>query len=282
MINLLPGDGIAVSEVALAHPDLAGIHFTGSTATFQHLWQTVGANIAGYRSLPAAGGRDRRQGLRGRAPQRRPGRAADRAGPRRRSSTPARSARPPPGPTSPRSVWDRVEDDLVDETEALPVGDVRDLANFTSAVIDQRAFAKHRDAIERARMPATAPRSSPAGRPTTSDGWFVRPTLIVSDNPRNEIFTTEYFGPILGIYVYDDADFADILDEVDQAAPYGLTGAVIADDRAALAQASRARCGTRPATSTSTTSRPARWSASSRSAAPGPPAPTTRPARCGT
>ena len=153
-----------------------------------------------------------------------------------RSSTPGRSARPRRGPTSPAVVWNRIADDLVAQTEALAVGDVRDLANFTSAVIDQR------------RSPSTATRSSGPGQSGDAEiiaggetddsvGWFVRPTLIASDNPRNEIFTTEYFGPILGVYVYDDADFAPMLAEVDQAAPYGLTGAVLADDRAALAQA---------------------------------------------
>jgi 1-pyrroline-5-carboxylate dehydrogenase len=136
-----------------------------------------------------------------------------------------------------RGVWDRVRDDLVEETDALPVGDVRDLANFTSAVIDQRAFAKHTQAIERARGRTTA--EIIAGGVTDDQrGWYVRPTLITSDDPRDEIFTTEYFGPILGIFVYDDGDFADILTEVDRAAPYGLTGAVIADDRAALDLAS--------------------------------------------
>ena len=129
------------------------------------------------------------------------------------------------------------EDDLVETTEALPVGDVRDLSNFTSAVIDQRAFTKHTDAIERAKNSSET--TIIAGGVTDDhEGWYVRPTLIVSDNPRNEIFTTEYFGPILGIHVYDDADFESTLDEVDQASPYALTGAVIADDRAVLHQAS--------------------------------------------
>ena len=138
-----------------------------------------------------------------------------------------------------RSVWDRVRDDLVAETEALAVGDVRDLSNFTSAVIDQRAFAKHRTAIERAR--SVAGTEIIAGGTTDDEqGWFVRPTLVTTEDPRDEVLTTEYFGPILGIYVYPDAEFAEVLDEVDRATPYGLTGAVIADDRAALAQASQA------------------------------------------
>ena len=237
VINLLPGDGIAVSNVALSHPDLAGIHFTGSTRTFHHLWQAVGANIDTYRSYPRlvgeTGGKDfvvahasadpavvRTALVRG---------AFEYSGQKCSAASRAYLA---------RSVWEVVKDDLVEATEALPVGDVRDFANFTSAVIDRRAFTKHTEAIDRARNSGET--TIIAGGVTDDhEGWFVRPTLIVSDNPRNEIFTTEYFGPILGIHVYEDADFESTLDEVDQASPYALTGAVIADDRAVLHQASR-------------------------------------------
>jgi 1-pyrroline-5-carboxylate dehydrogenase len=120
----------------------------------------------------------------------------------------------------------------------LKVGDVRDFGNFTSAVIDQRAFRKHADAIERARDSADA-KIIAGGVTDDREGWYVQPTLIISENPRNDIFTTEYFGPILGIYVFDDADFEATLDEVDHSAPYGLTGAIIAEDRIALDLASR-------------------------------------------
>ena len=235
VINMLPGDGLAVSAVALEHPDLAGIHFTGSTATFQRLWQTVGANIAGYRSYPRivgeTGGKDfvvahpsadpdvvRTALVRG---------AFEYSGQKCSAASRAYVA---------RSLWQRLEDDLVETTNSLRVGDVRDLTNFTSAVIDQRAYTKLEAAIGRARDAADATVIA-GGDCEDKEGWYVRPTLIVSDNPRQEIFSTEYFGPILGIHVYDDADFAAILDEVDQAAPYGLTGAIIASDRAALAQA---------------------------------------------
>ena len=181
----------------------------------------------------------------------------------------------------PRRLWERIRDDLVEQTEALAVGDVRDFSNFTSAVIDQRAFTKHRDAIARA-QDSTETEIVAGGQTDDREGWFVRPTVIRSDNPRNEVLTTEYFGPILGVHVYDDGGFDQILAEVDAATPYGLTGAVLAEDRAALAQAIGGAAVQPPATSTSTTSRPARWWANSRSAAPGPPAPTTRPAPCGT
>ncbi len=237
VINMLPGNGIEVSDVTLHHPALAGIHFTGSTKTFQHLWQRVGANIGRYRAYPRVvgetGGKDfvvahpsaspevvRTALVRG---------AFEYSGQKCSAASRAYIA---------RSVWDRMGDELIDATEGLNVGDVRDLSNFTSAVIDQRAFSKHAAAIQRAQDSADA-KIIAGGVTDDREGWYVRPTLIISDNPRNDIFTTEYFGPILGIYVFDDADFEAVLEEVDQAAPYALTGAVIGDDRVALEQASR-------------------------------------------
>jgi 1-pyrroline-5-carboxylate dehydrogenase len=237
VINMLPGNGIEVSDVTLHHPALAGIHFTGSTKTFQHLWQRVGANIGRYRAYPRlvgeTGGKDfvvahpsaspevvRTALVRG---------AFEYSGQKCSAASRAYIA---------RSVWDRMGDELIDATEGLDVGDVRDLSNFTSAVIDQRAFSKHAAAIQRAQDSADA-KIIAGGVTDDWEGWYVRPTLIISDNPRNDIFTTEYFGPILGIYVFDDADFEVVLDEVDQAARYALTGAVIGDDRVALERASR-------------------------------------------
>ncbi len=237
VINMLPGDGLDVSQVALQHPDLAGIHFTGSTKTFQHLWQTVGSNISGYRGYPRVvgetGGKDfviahpsanpdvlRTALIRG---------AFEYSGQKCSAASRAYIA---------RSVWHEMGDDLIDATESLQVGDVRDLSNFTSAVIDQRAFRKHLEAIERARDSADA-KIIAGGLTDDREGWYVRPTLIISDNPRNDIFVTEYFGPILGVYVFNDVDFEATLDEVDRSAPYGLTGAIVADDRVALDLASR-------------------------------------------
>jgi 1-pyrroline-5-carboxylate dehydrogenase len=237
VINMLPGDGIAVSDVALVHPDFAGIHFTGSTKTFQHLWQTVGANIGRYRTYPRlvgeTGGKDfvvahssanpdvlRTVLVRG---------AFEYSGQKCSAASRAYIA---------RSVWDQMGDELIDATESLKVGDVRDLSNFTSAVIDRRAFVKHVEAIERARDSGDA-KIVAGGVTDDREGWYIRPTLIISENPKNDVFRTEYFGPILGIHVFDDADFTTVLDEVDHAAPYALTGAIIADDRAVLELASR-------------------------------------------
>lgn len=145
-----------------------------------------------------------------------------------------------------------------------------------SAVIDERSFAKNKAAIDRAKADPTVEVVA-GGTYDDSEGYFVRPTVLVSTDPENEIFKDEYFGPILGVYVYDDADYDAMLTQMESASAYGLTGCVIARDRAEAARTCELPAS-RPATSTSTTSRPAPSSASSPSAAAAPPAPTTRPA----
>ncbi|HEX6249480.1 MAG TPA: L-glutamate gamma-semialdehyde dehydrogenase [Nocardioidaceae bacterium] len=235
VINMLPGDGIEVSEVALKHPDLAGIHFTGSTPTFQYLWQTVGENLKGYRSYPRlvgeTGGKDfvvahpsadpdvlRVAMLRG---------AFEFQG--QKCSAASRAY-------VPRSLWSTMRDDFLAEVESITMGDVTDLSNFMGAVIDERAFAKHKAAIERARKTAGLDIVA-GGQVDDSKGWFVRPTVIEGGDPTDEMFATEYFGPILSVHVYDDDDFESVVAQMESFAPYALTGAVIAQDRGAVAWA---------------------------------------------
>ncbi|WP_027345922.1 L-glutamate gamma-semialdehyde dehydrogenase [Hamadaea tsunoensis] len=238
VINLVTGDGRAVSDVALADPALAGIHFTGSTAVFQHLWSTVGASIATYRGYPRlvgeTGGKDfvlahtsadldvlRTALVRG---------AFEYQG--QKCSAASRAY-------IPRSVWARLKDDLIAETQALEMGDVADFRNFLGAVIDRRAFDRLDAALTRAH--ATPGLEVVAGGTAdASDGYFVRPTIVVGDNPADEVFGTEYFGPLLAVHVYDDADFDRVLRRIDQRSAYGLTGAVIANDRTAVQRAGRA------------------------------------------
>jgi 1-pyrroline-5-carboxylate dehydrogenase len=236
VINMLPGDGLDVSAVALDHPDLAGIHFTGSTPTFQHLWSTVGQNITQYRSYPRVvgetGGKDfivahpsadpdvlRVAMLRG---------AFEFQG--QKCSAASRAY-------VPRSVWNGMRDEFLGEVENISMGDVTDLSNFMGAVIDERAFAKHEKAIARAKESSTLEVVA-GGQVDDSVGYFVRPTVIESSDPTDEIFATEYFGPILAVHVYDDADFEKVVDQMESFASYALTGAVIAQDRRAVAWAS--------------------------------------------
>jgi 1-pyrroline-5-carboxylate dehydrogenase len=238
VINLLTGDGLAVSEVALSHPDLAGIHFTGSTPTFQHLWQTVGNNISSYRTYPRlvgeTGGKDfvlahpsadvdtlRAALVRG---------SFEYQG--QKCSAASRAY-------VPASVWAELKDGLVEQTEALRMGDVTDFSNFVGAVIDRRAFDRLAGVLDKAKNDP-ALEIIAGGTADDSEGFFIRPTVLVSKDPGHEVLRTEYFGPILSVYVYDDsaADaFEQVLDLVDEAAPYGLTGSIIATDRAAVARA---------------------------------------------
>jgi 1-pyrroline-5-carboxylate dehydrogenase len=240
VINLVTGDGLAVSDVALADPRLAGIHFTGSTATFQHLWREVGTNIARYDTYPRlvgeTGGKDfvvahssarpdvlKTALIRG---------AFDYQG--QKCSAASRAF-------IPRSVWQQMGDDFLDDTAALHYGDVTDLSNYGGALIDSRAFAKNVAAIERAKS-AAGVTIAVGGEYDDSEGYFVRPTVLLSDDAGDEAFSTEYFGPILSVHVYPDDQFPQILDAVDRGSKYALTGAVIADDRAAvLAAADRLR-----------------------------------------
>jgi 1-pyrroline-5-carboxylate dehydrogenase len=235
VINMLPGDGLDVSKVALAHPDLAGIHFTGSTATFQHLWRTVGENISGYRSYPRivgeTGGKDfivahpsadpdvlRVAMIRG---------AFEYQGQKCSAASRAYVA---------RSVWEKMKDQLIADTEALPMGDVTDLSNFMGAVIDDRAFAKHKKALARVSRTKHLTRLA-GGQTDDSVGYFVRPTIIESSDPTDQMFSEEYFGPILAVHVYEDGDFEKVVRQMESFAPYALTGAIIAQDRAAIAWA---------------------------------------------
>jgi 1-pyrroline-5-carboxylate dehydrogenase len=237
VINMVTGDGLAVSKVALADEDLAGIHFTGSTPTFQRLWQEVGANLGRYRTYPRlvgeTGGKDfilahpsadrdvlRTAMIRG---------AFEYQG--QKCSAASRAY-------VPRSLWRRIKADLVSITDGLSQGDVSDLSNFMGAVIDERAFAKHAAAIDRAHASAGVEVVA-GGKYDDSEGWFVRPTVLEIDDPTDESFRTEYFGPILSVHVYPDRQFDKVLEQMEAFSPYGLTGSIIAQDRVAIADATR-------------------------------------------
>ncbi|WP_030918932.1 L-glutamate gamma-semialdehyde dehydrogenase [Streptosporangium amethystogenes] len=236
VINMVTGNGAAVSEVATTHPDLAGIHFTGSTATFQHLWSTVGANITSYRSYPRLVGETGGKDFVLAHPSADPG-VLTTALVRGAFEYQGQKCSAASRAYVPRSVWSVIRDELVGTAESLTVGDVAaDLSTFMGAVIDDRAFAKHRAAIDRARSLDSI--NVLTGSYDDSTGYFVRPTILESADPTDEIFVREYFGPILGVHVYDDADFDAVLDQMEGVSPYALTGSIIAQDRYAITSAS--------------------------------------------
>jgi len=233
VINMVTGHGVNVSKVTLSSPDLAGIHFTGSTPLFQSLWQQVGANLKNYKTYPRlvgeTGGKDfivahpsadpdvlRTAMIRG---------AFEYQG--QKCSAASRAY-------VPASLWKVIKADLARITNSLGQGDVSDLSNFMGAVIDERAFAKHRDLIDKAHADKGI-KVVAGGTYDDSVGYFVRPTVLQIDDPAHEVFSTEYFGPILAVHVYADRDYDKMLDQMESAAPYALTGSIIAQDRGAIA-----------------------------------------------
>ncbi|HEU0287647.1 MAG TPA: aldehyde dehydrogenase family protein, partial [Nocardioidaceae bacterium] len=136
----------------------------------------------------------------------------------------------------PRSVWRKIRRDLLDQTSSLPIGPVTDLSNFMGAVIDDRSFAKNSKALDRAKRTSSI-KVAVGGSYDDSDGWFVQPTILEGSDPTDEIFTTEYFGPILAVHVFPDNAYDRVVDQMESIAPYALTGAIIATDRAAIVDA---------------------------------------------
>ncbi|MFC4030692.1 L-glutamate gamma-semialdehyde dehydrogenase [Streptomyces polygonati] len=235
VINLVTGDGVAVSEVALAHPELAGIHFTGSTRTFQYLWRTIGENIERYRSYPRIVGETGGKDFVVAHPSADPAvlkTALTRGSFEYQGQKCSASSRA----YIPRSLWESgFKEEFAAEVDGITMGDVTDLSNFVGALIDERAFAKNKAAIDRAKADPTVEVVA-GGTYDDSVGYFVRPTVLVSTDPDNEIFREEYFGPVLGVYVYEDADFDAMLDQMESVSDYALTGSVIARNRAAAAR----------------------------------------------
>ena len=232
VINLVQGPPAELVQAAIADPRLAGIHFTGSTTVFQGIWSQVAENLPRYRNYPRlvgeTGGKDfivahasaeveplSTAILRG---------GFEYQG--QKCSAPSRLF-------IPQSLWPALRERLQDELPSIKMGDVEDFSNFMGAVIDQRAFTRHRDAIAEAHASATYEVVAGGG---TEDGtgWFVEPTVIRSDDPTSRLMREELFGPIVTAYVYPDAEYEKTLEVVDSSTPYGLTGAVFARERAAI------------------------------------------------
>jgi 1-pyrroline-5-carboxylate dehydrogenase len=238
VINMLTGDGVAVSTVALADPDLAGIHFTGSTAVFQYLTRTVGENIAGYRTYPRLVGETGGKDFVIAHPSAEPAGLAT-ALIRGAFEYQGQKCSAASRAYLPASLWRAgLRDQLATVAESLTYGDVADLANFGGAVIDRRSFDRNAAALDRIKNTASCTVLA-GGTADDSVGYFVRPTIVECTDPGHEVFTTEYFGPILGVYVFDDGDFADVVRQAESVAPYALTGSIFATDRAVIDWASR-------------------------------------------
>ncbi len=235
VINFIPGSGSEIGDEALKHPSLAGIHFTGSSEVFRSMWKKVGENIANYRNYPRivgeTGGKDFVIAhptadkdelitalVRG---------AFEFQG--QKCSAASRAY-------IPESLWEEVKDKLVETTENIRVGDVKDFTNYLSAVIDRAAYDKITGYIDYARNSEEA-QVIAGGKYDDSVGYFIRPTIIQTTNPKFKTMEEEIFGPVLTVYVYPNDQYEDILYLCNDTSPYGLTGSILGKDRVALLKA---------------------------------------------
>jgi 1-pyrroline-5-carboxylate dehydrogenase len=236
VINFIPGDAAAVSDVALGDRGLAGIHFTGSTGVFNSMWKTIGQNMSRYRSYPRivgeTGGKDFIV-------------AHASADAQALSVAIARGGFEYQGQKCsavsrvyvPRSLWNDVRDRTVGMLQQFRMGDVADFRNFMGAVIDRKAYDKISEYVAEAKKSA---RVLTGGEARDEQGYFISPTLVEADDPAHRLLCEEIFGPVVTVHVYEDARWAETLKVVDETSPYALTGSVFAQDRQAVREATLA------------------------------------------
>jgi 1-pyrroline-5-carboxylate dehydrogenase len=235
VINMVHGPGPEIGEAALAHEDLAGIHFTGSTPTFNWMWKKVGEKIEGYRNYPRivgeTGGKDfivahRSASVDALAT------AIVRGGFEYQGQKCSAVSRV----YVPSNLWDGLRERLAAEVPEIPMGDVTDFGNFMGAVIDDRAFRRHSEALEEARSSSDLEIIA-GGKAEDETGYFVAPTVVRTSDPGSRLIREELFGPIVTAYVYPEGEWDQMLDRVDQTSPYGLTGSVFSNDEQAIVEA---------------------------------------------
>jgi 1-pyrroline-5-carboxylate dehydrogenase len=238
VINFLPGDSVQISNALLAAHDLAGIHFTGSTAVFQSLWRTIAENLPKYAAYPRivgeTGGKDFVLAHRSADVE-----ALSVALVRGAFEYQGQKCSAASRAYIPASLWPKVKEQVLAMIADIRMGDVRDFRNFMGAVIDRRAYDRLKGYLDRARDDSGVTILA-GGRCHDEAGFFVEPTLIQAEDPRYRTMCDELFGPVLTLHVYPDADWSETLELVDSTSPYALTGAVFAQDRRALAEADKA------------------------------------------
>jgi 1-pyrroline-5-carboxylate dehydrogenase len=238
VLNFVPGPGRNVGNPVLASPELAGIHFTGSTAVFQGMWKTVGQNIASYRTYPRIVGETGGKDFVFAHP------SADRTAlavalTRGAFEYQGQKCSAASRAYVPASLWPALREELVERVESLAMGPPTDFSSFLCAVIDEDSFDNAMGYIEHARAEGGFEIVC-GGSGDKSEGYYVRPTVVRSEDPRSKLMSEEIFAPVLSVFVYDDGDLDGALELCDTTSPYGLTGAVFAQDRAAIVKMTRA------------------------------------------
>jgi 1-pyrroline-5-carboxylate dehydrogenase len=236
VINLVYGSGKEVGDPALASPHLAGVHFTGSTAVFQNMWKMIGDNIAAYRSYPRivgeTGGKDFIV-----AHPTADAEAVATAILRGSFEYQGQKCSAASRVYAPESMWPAIQEQLVSQVGELRYGDVADFSNFMGAVIDANSFATQKEAIEEAKADAKS-EVVVGGGYDDSEGYFVEPTVIRTEDPDFRLLRDELFGPVVTTFVYPDGRWEETLELIDKTAPYALTGAIFAGEREAVLEAS--------------------------------------------
>jgi 1-pyrroline-5-carboxylate dehydrogenase len=235
VINLVYGSGKEIGDPVVASPDLAGVHFTGSTAVFQGMWKTIGENIANYRSYPRivgeTGGKDFIV-----AHPTADAEAVATAILRGSFEYQGQKCSAASRVYAPESMWPAIQDQLVSQVGELKYGDVSDFSNFMGAVIDASSFATQKEAIEEAKADAKS-EVVVGGGYDDSEGYFVEPTVIRTEDPGFRLLRDELFGPVVTTFVYPDGSWEETLELIDRTAPYALTGAIFAGEREAVVEA---------------------------------------------
>ncbi len=235
VINLLIVDGPIAGDIIFEHPDFAGLHFTGSTRVFQHLWATIGSHITKYKSYPRivgeTGGKDFVVAHPSADVQ-----ALVTALSRGAFEYQGQKCSAASRAYIPKSLWPEVKERLLEDIRSFKMGSPEDFTNFINAVIDERAFDKISNYIAQAKKDKEV-EILIGGNCDKREGYFIEPTVILTQDPKYRTMCEEIFGPVLTIYVYDDDKWADTLELVNTTSPYGLTGAVFAQDRQAIVEA---------------------------------------------
>jgi 1-pyrroline-5-carboxylate dehydrogenase len=236
VINLVYGSGAEIGDAALTSPELAGIHFTGSTPVFQHMWRTVGENIDRYHGYPRLVGETGGKDFILAHPSADPDAVAT-AVTRGSFEYQGQKCSAASRLYIPSNLWGRVRERLEADVASISMGDVRDFTNFMGAVIDAASFATQTEAVAEART--TGAEIVVGGGADDATGWFVEPTVIRTEDPQFRLMRDELFGPVVTAYVYDEKRWDETLRVVDETGTYALTGAIFANDRYAIAQAHR-------------------------------------------
>ncbi|WP_323786887.1 L-glutamate gamma-semialdehyde dehydrogenase [Psychroserpens sp.] len=238
VINVVFGDPVMITDTVMASPDFSGLHFTGSTYIFKELWKKIGNNIHNYKTYPRivgeTGGKDFIV-------------AHKSANPKQVATAISRGAFEFQGQKCsaasrayvPSNIWDEVKSQVIDDVKSFKMGSPADLNNFVTAVIHEGSFDKLAKYIDQAKADADA-EIIVGGNYDKSKGYFIEPTVIVTNNPKYSTMCTELFGPVITIYVYDENQFSETLKLVDETSEYALTGAILSTDRYAIQEATKA------------------------------------------